>query len=80
MICCFFAATLSFEIDPLSDNQCTIVMTARFRSRGLLGIIYWYMVLPLHGIVFNGMLRGLVRTAELGTSHQPPCIVLGDRS
>jgi uncharacterized protein YbjT (DUF2867 family) len=58
-------ATLSFEIEPHSDNQCTIVMTARFRSRGLLGIAYWYTVLPLHGIVFNGMLKGLVRTAEL---------------
>ena len=58
-------ATLSFEIKPHSDNQCTIVMTARFRSRGLLGIAYWYTVLPLHGIVFNGMLKGLVRTAEL---------------
>jgi hypothetical protein len=61
-------ATLSFEIEPHSDNQCNIVMTARFRSRGLLGIAYWYTVLPLHGIVFKGMLKGLVRTAELAPS------------
>ncbi|MGA3066631.1 MAG: SDR family oxidoreductase [Tepidisphaeraceae bacterium] len=58
-------ATLSFEIEPHFDNQCTIVMTARFRSRGLLGIAYWYAVLPLHGIVFKGMLKGMVRMAEL---------------
>jgi uncharacterized protein YbjT (DUF2867 family) len=58
-------ATLSFDIEPHSETQCTIVMTARFRSRGLLGIAYWYTVSPLHGIVFNGMLKGLVRTAEL---------------
>jgi len=39
-------------------------MTARFRPRGLLGMAYWYLVLPLHGIVFRGMLSGLVRAAQ----------------
>ena len=57
-------ATLSFEIKPCADNQSMIVMTARFRSRGFLGIVYWYTVLPLHGIVFRGMLNGLVRRAQ----------------
>ena len=60
-------ATLSFEIKPVtgSTTRCTIVLTARFRPRGLLGIAYWYAVLPLHGIVFRGMLKGLVRAAEV---------------
>jgi uncharacterized protein YbjT (DUF2867 family) len=59
-------ATLSFEIEPVPDNAkaCTIVMTARFRPRGLLGIAYWYAVLPFHGVVFRGMLAGLVREAQ----------------
>jgi hypothetical protein len=57
-------ATLSFEIKPRAENQCMIVMTARFRSRGLLGIAYWYTVMPLHSIVFRGMLNGLVRRAQ----------------
>jgi uncharacterized protein YbjT (DUF2867 family) len=60
-------ATLSFEIEPDGAGRCAIVMTAGFRPRGLLGIVYWYAVLPLHGIVFRGMLKGLVRTAELGS-------------
>jgi len=64
-------ATLSFEIKPSADNQCMIVMTARFRSRGLLGIAYWYTLLPLHGIVFRGMLNGLVRRAEYGSIDGP---------
>jgi hypothetical protein len=46
-------------------------MTARFRPHGLLGIAYWYAVLPLHGIVFSGMLRGLVREAEAGLAPRP---------
>lgn len=39
-------------------------MTARFRPRGLLGLLYWYIVVPLHELVFGGMLRGIRKTAE----------------
>ena len=77
-------ATLSFEINPRADNQCTIVMTAYFRSHGLLGIAYWYTVLPLHGIVFRGILNGLVHRAQdppikvhgplLATAPKPPIL------
>lgn len=59
-------ATLGFEIEPIdSDNmRSRLSITARFRPRGLLGLIYWYMVVPLHGIVFSRMLHGLARSAE----------------
>ena len=61
-------ATLSFDIEPgpAAGAGTRLVMTARFRPRGLLGIAYWWAVLPLHGIVFSGMLKGLVRAAEAG--------------
>ena len=35
--------------------------TATFRPKGLNGRIYWYAVLPFHGLVFSGMLRELSR-------------------
>lgn len=59
-------ATLRIDIDPspAPSTGTRLAMTARFRPRGLLGIAYWYSVLPLHGIVFRGMLKGLVRAAE----------------
>ncbi len=59
-------ATLTFEIEPASTDphHSRIIMTARFRPRGLLGIVYWYAVLPLHGVVFRGMLSGLAREAS----------------
>lgn len=57
-------ATLTFDVDPTVHAGTRLVMTAKFRPRGLLGIAYWYSVLPLHGIVFRGMLRGLVRAAS----------------
>ena len=56
-------ATLAVRVEPHGDGS-TLGLTARFKPRGLLGILYWYAVLPLHGIVFTGMLRGLKRAAE----------------
>ena len=37
----------------------TLKQTATFRPLGLYGRLYWYAVLPLHGIIFKGMLREL---------------------
>lgn len=67
-------ADLSFEIEPNTDNpkRSRLIQTARFRPRGLLGLMYWYAVLPLHAIVFNGMLRGIRRAAEQGDSQTNP--------
>lgn len=50
-------AWLEFKI-----KKNTLIQTATFRPHGLLGRLYWYSVLPLHGIVFNGMLRGIVKS------------------
>jgi uncharacterized protein YbjT (DUF2867 family) len=58
-------AMLRFDIkaEP-GDKSTKLTMTARFRPKGLLGIAYWYSVLPLHNLVFGGMLNGIRRTAE----------------
>ncbi len=59
-------ALLSFEIRPndRAAASCTLIQTARFKPRGLSGLAYWYAVMPLHGVVFNGMLQGIRRAAE----------------
>ncbi|MDX1446590.1 SDR family oxidoreductase [Lishizhenia sp.] len=36
-----------------------LVQTATFRPRGILGRLYWYAVLPFHGIVFSKMLKSI---------------------
>lgn len=60
-------AKLEFEILPVdgaAELQTELKMTALYRPRGLFGILYWYAVVPLHEIVFGGMLRGIRKTAE----------------
>lgn len=67
-------ARLRFEIEPAQSTlqghqQSRLTMTATFRPKGLPGIAYWYSVLPLHGIVFRGMLKGLNSDALRRTSE-----------
>jgi uncharacterized protein YbjT (DUF2867 family) len=69
-------AILEFSIEPAGQPaHSRLVQTASFRPRGLLGLAYWYTVLPLHGIVFDRTLAGIRRAAEAdaaaGTSTFP---------
>ena len=47
-------AWLEFKI----ENK-MLYQTATFRPLGLWGRIYWYLVLPFHGIIFKGMIHKL---------------------
>lgn len=58
-------ATLTFEARPeAGGGTATLRQVARFKPRGLFGILYWFGVLPFHFFVFEGMLRGIARAAE----------------
>ena len=64
-------ARLELEIEEMAARRCRLRQTARFLPRGLAGLVYWYAVLPLHGVVFRGMLRGIRTAAEGGPeTHQ----------
>ncbi len=58
-------ALLEFLIKPGAQaSQCTLHQVALFQPRGLLGLVYWYAVVPLHHIVFRGMLAGIERESR----------------
>ena len=56
-------AWLEFEVTPAEDGS-VIRQTAIFDPLGLFGLAYWYLLYPLHRMIFAGMLRALVRAAE----------------
>jgi hypothetical protein len=56
-------AVLEFRIEPRGNGKCVLRQTALFQPRGLLGLVYWYAVLPFHRLVFPGMLAGIHRDA-----------------
>lgn len=49
-------AWLEFKIKNGELHQ-----TATFRPLGIWGRLYWYGVLPFHGLIFNGMMREIAR-------------------
>jgi len=51
-------AWLEFKID---ENN-ILTQTATFRPLGLLGRLYWYSVLPFHGLIFKGMINKIAET------------------
>ena len=38
-----------------------LIQTATFRPWGLIGRLYWYSVLPFHGLIFKGMIQKLAK-------------------
>jgi uncharacterized protein YbjT (DUF2867 family) len=55
-------AWLQFEV--VGDGSGSrIHQTAIFDPIGLLGLLYWHALYPLHALVFDGMLRGIARAA-----------------
>jgi len=52
-------AWLEFKIKE-AENKKTLVQTATFRPLGLWGRLYWYSVLPFHGLIFPQMAKKIV--------------------
>jgi hypothetical protein len=74
-------ASLEFAIEPLpaeprapgspAPARSRLVQTATFVPHGVLGLAYWYSILPFHAWIFPGMLRGIRKTAERIAAGQP---------
>jgi hypothetical protein len=58
-------AWLEFEVEPIADGA-VVHQTAVFEPVGLSGLIYWYALLPVHVVIFGGMLRAIARRAAEG--------------
>ncbi len=67
-------AWLEFEVS--ADGDGTIIrQIAVFDPVGLLGLLYWYGIYPLHARVFAGMLRGLAeRAVEIHDMRDPAAL------
>jgi uncharacterized protein YbjT (DUF2867 family) len=55
---------LQFEVRPDEDGGAHIRQTTVFDPAGYVGLVYWYLLCPVHHIVFSRMLRGLARAVE----------------
>jgi uncharacterized protein YbjT (DUF2867 family) len=59
-------AWLQFETTPEADGRATLVQTAYFAPKGLAGLLYWYILYPIHGLIFGQMPKRIGKLAEQG--------------
>ena len=56
-------AWLQYEVTPRAGGS-RIVQTAFFEPKGLPGLAYWYVLYPIHGLIFRGMVRRIADRAR----------------
>lgn len=62
-------AWLQFEVEE-DGNGSTVSQTSIFDPVGLPGLLYWYLLYPVHSLVFAGTLRGIVNAAGSPMRHR----------
>ncbi|MHC4324589.1 MAG: DUF2867 domain-containing protein [Planctomycetota bacterium] len=55
---------LQFEVTPHGEGRVQIMQTVFFAPKGLPGIVYWYLLYPLHCIIFAKMIRTIAKSSE----------------
>ena len=58
------AGVLEFELEEI-DGKTRLTATAYWHPAGVWGLLYWYSLVPLHVILFEGMTKAIARQAEL---------------
>jgi hypothetical protein len=50
-------AWLEFKAVPQTGGQTLLTQTAFFEPKGLFGLLYWYVLYPVHALIFSGLIR-----------------------
>ena len=59
------AAWLQFELCSQGSNRTRLRCCAWFQPKGLVGEIYWYILYPIHLLIFHRLIKAVGRRAEL---------------
>jgi hypothetical protein len=70
-------AWLVFDVVPDGDGGSRLMQTAVFEPRGLLGVIYWYALYPVHQVVFGGLIAAIRERAEAREARSAPASAAG---
>lgn len=60
-------AWLDFEILSTGRDRTLIRQTAIFDPAGVAGLAYWYLLYPIHALIFGMMLRGIAARGSVST-------------
>ena len=57
-------AVLEFQVNAIDSQHSQLSTEARFHPAGTLGLLYWYSLIPLHGRIFKGITRLILKRAR----------------
>ncbi len=55
---------LEFMVEPQGKKASRLTQIARYYPKGLWGLLYWYLTLPVHVLIFRNMSKNLVKNAR----------------
>lgn len=64
-------ALLEFKITSMGKNQVELQMLSRFLPKGLVGLVYWYVLYPFHQWIFYGMLKSIAKSIDKQITSGP---------
>jgi hypothetical protein len=57
------AGVLEFEIEETAPGERRIAVTAHWHPAGVWGLIYWYVMIPAHLVLFDALVKEIARRA-----------------
>lgn len=64
-------AWLEFKVEAKGKEDSVLSQTAYFAPKGLSGSLYWYLLYPIHGLIFSSLIRRVGERAEaIAKDHQ----------
>ncbi len=64
-------AVLEFVVEPQGLYRSVLTTTGRFHPAGILGLLYWYALWPVHGWLFGRMSRAIAQAAAHAAADLP---------
>jgi hypothetical protein len=56
-------AWLEYIVKETGTARTTLIQTAKYYPKGLLGLLYWFLLYPLHSIMFRGLINEIAKRA-----------------
>ncbi|HSF83364.1 MAG TPA: SDR family oxidoreductase [Anaerolineales bacterium] len=63
-------AWLQFQVRNRRDGHSLLQQTAYFAPKGLGGLLYWYSLYPIHGLIFSGLIDEIARRAVVQAAEK----------
>jgi uncharacterized protein YbjT (DUF2867 family) len=70
-------AWLEFQAARQSQPGTLLTQTAFFEPKGLPGLAYWYVLYPVHSLIFSGLIHRLAQEARSIATANPPKPAIG---